>query len=300
MFHRILVGFDGTPAARSALRFAVSVAAPDSSITVTTVAIERAETGFAAEVDALTGVTADDRTLLAEARDLLGDRAGVSYRSPVGPSVGTVLHRLAAQHEADLVVVGAGHRHGLRRVLSGSDAEDALHGATCAVCVVPERDAGPLHRIAVGFDGSDASRPAVAVAAAVAGQTGAALDVVTVVDTDHPFDAGPDGTDLPHEGRRLLDAEVARLGADTPAHAVLTEGDPTAQLLRAAHDVDLLVLGGRARGPVLRRLLGSVADEVVRLAPCPVLVVPEHAAAGAVPAGAAAGDATPARRGVSW
>jgi nucleotide-binding universal stress UspA family protein len=45
-------------------------------------------------------------------------------------------------------------------------------------------------------------------------------------------------------------------------------------LERAAEGVDLLVLGSRGYGPVLRLIAGSVSVRVIRNAPCPVLLVP--------------------------
>jgi nucleotide-binding universal stress UspA family protein len=44
----------------------------------------------------------------------------------------------------------------------------------------------------------------------------------------------------------------------------------------ASHGADLIVVGTHGYGPVRRLVLGSVADRVVRLAPCPVLTVPHH------------------------
>ncbi len=44
-------------------------------------------------------------------------------------------------------------------------------------------------------------------------------------------------------------------------------------------DADLIAIATHGRGPVMRALIGSVTDRVVRLAPVPVLVVPAHAAA---------------------
>ncbi len=45
----------------------------------------------------------------------------------------------------------------------------------------------------------------------------------------------------------------------------------------ATHRADLIVVGTHGYGPVRRLVLGSVADRVVRMAPCPVLTVPHHA-----------------------
>jgi universal stress protein A len=55
----------------------------------------------------------------------------------------------------------------------------------------------------------------------------------------------------------------------------LAEGNPAAAILKAASDshCDLIVMGTHGRKGLGRLLLGSVAEQVVRLAPCPVLTV---------------------------
>jgi nucleotide-binding universal stress UspA family protein len=57
-------------------------------------------------------------------------------------------------------------------------------------------------------------------------------------------------------------------------------GSPFVEIIRFAksEDIDLIVMGSHGIGPVAHMLLGSVAEKVVRKAPCPVLTVrhPEH------------------------
>ena len=57
-------------------------------------------------------------------------------------------------------------------------------------------------------------------------------------------------------------------------------GSPLVEIVRYAqeHSVDLIVMGTHGHGPVAHMLLGSVADNVIRRAPCPVLTVrhPHH------------------------
>jgi nucleotide-binding universal stress UspA family protein len=57
--------------------------------------------------------------------------------------------------------------------------------------------------------------------------------------------------------------------------AAVVEGKPAEEIVAyaAANDVDLIVVGTLGRGAIGRALLGSVADKVIRLAECPVLVV---------------------------
>ena len=55
----------------------------------------------------------------------------------------------------------------------------------------------------------------------------------------------------------------------------LRTGSPFVEIVRYARDerIDLIVLGTHGRGPIAHMLLGSVAERVVRKAPCPVLTV---------------------------
>jgi nucleotide-binding universal stress UspA family protein len=57
-------------------------------------------------------------------------------------------------------------------------------------------------------------------------------------------------------------------------------GEPAAVLAEVAADcgAELIVVGSRGRGAWRSAVLGSVSSDVARLAPCPVLIVPERAA----------------------
>jgi universal stress protein A len=73
-----------------------------------------------------------------------------------------------------------------------------------------------------------------------------------------------------------LEAWVARARASgLSARAALREGVPYREVVTAvaAEQADLVVIGTHGRGGIDRALLGSVADRVVRSAPCPVLTV---------------------------
>jgi nucleotide-binding universal stress UspA family protein len=52
-------------------------------------------------------------------------------------------------------------------------------------------------------------------------------------------------------------------------------GSPFVEIVRyaKAEDIDLIVIGTHGRGPIAHMLMGSVAEKVVRKAPCPVLTV---------------------------
>jgi nucleotide-binding universal stress UspA family protein len=76
--------------------------------------------------------------------------------------------------------------------------------------------------------------------------------------------------------RTYLDTIVARLrNAGIRAEALLRTGVPAATIINeaAACDACLIVLGANIRSPLPSVVLGSVADQVARSAPCPVLLV---------------------------
>lgn len=72
------------------------------------------------------------------------------------------------------------------------------------------------------------------------------------------------------EDRRELGAEALLVTSESPAREIAAYA--------GAQKVDLLVIGTHGRSGLSRMLIGSVAEKVVRLAPCPVLTVhhPEH------------------------
>ncbi len=77
------------------------------------------------------------------------------------------------------------------------------------------------------------------------------------------------------EGLSLFDAIREKHALPFTAREILAGGDPAAEIVRAAKEwgADIVVIGTHGRDGVQRFLLGSVAEKVVRHAPCPVLVV---------------------------
>ncbi len=133
-------------------------------------------------------------------------------------------------------------------------------------------------RILVPTDGSEGSAHAAMRAVDLAGQYGASIHALYVVDESvRGLLGGLTGSGrLTEQGRHALD-QVAALADASGVEAVteLREGDPADSILDYAEEVDadLLVAGTHGRSGVERRLVGSVAERLVRHAPCPVLTV---------------------------
>lgn len=94
----------------------------------------------------------------------------------------------------------------------------------------------------------------------------------------HAAGAGA-GHDALERARAALRAQVQRVRESASGRPTVREivvaGDPPLSILGAAeeHHADMIVLGTHGRIGRLRGLVGSVAEQVVRLAPCPVLTV---------------------------
>jgi nucleotide-binding universal stress UspA family protein len=137
------------------------------------------------------------------------------------------------------------------------------------------------HLIVVGVDGSDGGRRALDWAIGEADARGAAVEAVTAWSWDG-LEFGPVTATNPQEAKeravRMLDDEirtlVARHGSHLPIATEVVEGSPGAALARAGRSADLLVLGSHGHSRVRRTVLGSVSEECIREATCPVVVIP--------------------------
>jgi nucleotide-binding universal stress UspA family protein len=144
-----------------------------------------------------------------------------------------------------------------------------------------------IKRILVPTDFSDQGKTALMYAVAFADQFGAAVDLL------HVLEPVPPGALLSYISLSELkksmqeDAEknLEELHAEWegyafPVNRIVVEGYPFVEIIKHAktHNVDMIIMGTHGRGAIAHMLLGSVAEKIVRKAPCPVLTVrhPEH------------------------
>lgn len=271
---KIVIGFDGSPESRDALHLANSIAhSMGAELVVATAADSPASL---ASSDADRFVAAFDG-----ARQELPHR-DFAMRELRDVSAAAGLKDLAVGEEADMIVIGSTHRGKLGRVVPGSVGERLLSGASCAVGVAPRGYARTQHfglgLIGVAFDGSYESELALGRATALARLLDSRLRVITIVPSVESGGGGTLATLLEDKGRDLRDRALAELPPWLEVESALEEGDPAMALARHGVDLDLLVIGSRGYGPLRRTLLGGVSADVMRTAPCPVLVIPRTAA----------------------
>jgi nucleotide-binding universal stress UspA family protein len=143
--------------------------------------------------------------------------------------------------------------------------------------------------IIVGIDGSRFSRRALEWGMNEAAIRHAPITVVTVYQTAPGFWGSavsyPDGRARAERGRveraraaaqEAADKELARLGDDRPLSVTVkaVNGDPGEEILDAARDADMIVVGARGAGGFARLLMGSVSTHLTYHARCPVVVIP--------------------------
>jgi nucleotide-binding universal stress UspA family protein len=127
-------------------------------------------------------------------------------------------------------------------------------------------------------DFSESSEFAFQLACSLARDYAAQLVLVHVVELPKAyavegFVAPPYTTDLKQNRQRLLQIQQSHKNIQIDQR--LVEGDPISGILCVAEDChcDLIVMGTHGRTGLGRLLMGSVAEQVVRKAPCPVLTV---------------------------
>jgi nucleotide-binding universal stress UspA family protein len=149
-------------------------------------------------------------------------------------------------------------------------------------------------RILVPLDGSPTSRRGLDEAAAVAGKFGSKLRLVHVIDDGALALSGAAAasnigellTELAESGERLLsdakrDLQARGVTVETALHHSFT-GRVCDVIVKEATDwkADLIVIGTHGRRGAGRLFLGSDAEQVLRLAPVPVLLVRDRSGGG--------------------
>ena len=292
----ILVGYDPRTRDRAPVRFGLEAARiTGAPLIVACVVFGDGGRPGTEHVDEALAHDAGDA--LAEVHaELDGDDVEFQCGELRGTSAAEALHAAALREDAALLVVGSRLEEGgaLDRVVPGSTAQRLLHGAPCAVTVVP-RDWAPhggMRTIGVGFVDTEEGREALRTAHALARRTGATLRVITVVrprlawyaETEPHVGVRPHkeydevGGEHRVEAEQRLQAAVADLGDDVPVQTEALLGDDPAEVLAGLSEhLDLLVCGSRGYGPLRAVLLGGVSRRVVTETRCPVVVLPRGA-----------------------
>jgi nucleotide-binding universal stress UspA family protein len=206
-----------------------------------------------------------------------------------GYSAGEVILNYAEGHEIDLVVMGTHGRRGPARMFLGSVAEEVVRHASCPVLTMRQQQTSEavdmLERILVPVDFSPYSEEALTYAKELAALYGAGLQVLHIIEEPaYPyfytfgtsFSAVEQLETLREKAEQALDKLLAETdGPDVPYERFVTNGRAASEIARFAeeHGSDMAVIATHGLTGLERLLVGSTAEQVVRLAPCPVFTV---------------------------
>ena len=265
---RVLVGIDGSEQALAAVRAAAADAARRD------VPLHIIHAFIWSSLHVNVGSVAPDLPgtgLRDQAEDLLAEAAAEAAKTAPQIRVSTHLIDGAATpvllEESDpttLLVLGDRGLGGFSGLIIGSVAVHAAAHARSPILVVrgAEPTAGP---VVVGVDSSEQSRLAIGFAFEESAQRGAELIALHV------------SKDLDAEGaQQALTKALSGWQQKYPAVVVkpeLVRGDPRHELVERSKNAQLMVVGASGRDTVKGLLLGSVSQNLIHHAECPVLVV---------------------------
>jgi nucleotide-binding universal stress UspA family protein len=295
-FGRVLLAVDGGEATVRAAEYAHVLFAGRAKLALVSVA-QNPRTLFPLGATTHGFLAAARDELLADARAALQKvealMPGAEVESEVvdlsirnGDTVQALLET-AAHWQADLLVMGARHHHGLLRWIEGTVSEPVTRRADCSLLLVPEtsrvRTNQRPSRIVFALDGSAHSLGALRTGLQLA-TADTQLRAIYVVDRAvHLFDIAPvdmlEGA-FREEGSVSLEL-ASRIFAEFGFRAETaliethrTNDDVPHAIVRDAQqwNADLLVVGTHGRRGLARWFLGSTAARTLRLADTPVLL----------------------------
>jgi nucleotide-binding universal stress UspA family protein len=270
---RVLVALDGTPASETILA-ALMPLARSMPVHLTLYRV------------------AADKTSVEEANAYLGrmkgalalHRISTSIEAEVGEPGPKIIARLQAG-DFEYGAMTTHGRQGLDRIMMGSVAETVVRSSETPLFINrPDAKIGDWKKIVVPLDGSSLSEEILDDVAPLAREAGATLHLVNVAEA---FVAGAamefayTAVTLPDMSPylELIRKRLAGTGLNVETEALI--GPSAHSIVRYAADIGagLIALTTHGRSGLRRVIMGSVAEQIFRTAPCPILVLPAAKAA---------------------
>jgi nucleotide-binding universal stress UspA family protein len=201
-----------------------------------------------------------------------------------------VILDVIAREEQELLIAGPHERRGVLDALQGTIIEKVVGARRSPVLVVQRSASANYRQVLLALDVAAGSGAAVRAAERFVLRHGAqAVAIHACASPDHAVlqlpgaagagaalnaDCSPGTASVAM--RELLERESAE---PERYELIVARGNPLATIMRAIHrrQPDLLVVGTRGDGRMRRAVLGSVANQLLKVAPCDILIVPQGA-----------------------
>jgi nucleotide-binding universal stress UspA family protein len=276
------VPLDGSPEALGALPYAVALSGAGATIELLTVIHDASEQATA------------ENQLQAAAQGLGVANVTVRTRTLTGDPAAEIVEA-AANGGASMIVMASHGRGALGRLLHGAVADNVARQATVPVMVIRKELEGSVGvmRLVLPVDGSALAEESLPFATTLAQRLGAPILLVRSVNVAElmppavgmgaaiPFEVY-DETErqMRQDAEQYLQNVAAKLragGQNVTAQVLF--GPPASAISEVTHAGDLVILVSHERSGIARWLMGSVAEQLVRIDEVPVVLVPGIGAA---------------------
>jgi nucleotide-binding universal stress UspA family protein len=278
-YKKILVAYDGSASARSALIAAGKVAEEENSWlkVVAVVPVYKGDLELAGVSQVKETIAGPGKKILSEAKTQ-AEEIGLHILTDLeqGEPYERIVH-IADDEKCDLIVMGRRGISHLERELMGGVTARVIGHTKRDVLVVPEGASLAWNRILVSTDGSPKSEAAVDLALRVAKAHSSKLTVMTVVYTNDEFLALAPSmvTEMVTKAKAMIDMiqqKAEDAGVETAG--VVKEGEPYKAITTLAGKIqaDVIIMGSHGRRGLSKILMGSVTERTIGYSPCPVLI----------------------------
>lgn len=275
----ILVPLDGSPEALGALPYAVALSGASATIDLLTVIHDASEQATAENQLLAASQGLDDPTITVQTRTLTGDPAEKIVEA-------------AANGGASMIVMVSHARGAFGRLIHGAVADKVARDATVPVMVIRKEIEAPgpvgIMRLVLPVDGTPLAAESLPFATTLAQRLGAPIALVRSVNIAEmmppavgmgeaiPFEMYDQAErEMREEAEQYLQEVAAKLragGLNVTAQVLF--GPPASAISDVTHVGDLVILVSHERSGVARWLMGSVAEQLVRIDEAPVVLVP--------------------------
>lgn len=276
---KILVATDLTPASEDVVSLAVGLTHKFNSHLIITTVIPHVDSSPLPMETIKQGVT----KLLSDVEERVRKQGVPSVATMV--STGTTYEQIvktAVDHEANLVLIGAGNKEDTDRYQLGITAEKVMRACPKPVWVVKKGCMPDLGNILCPVDFSDAAGRALRNAITLAQAFAAKLTVLHVVDSlsniypGRPLVRPEEQGIYKNEQEKALTKFLQKFDfRDVDWTQKLMIGEPGEEIVKAARQMNasVIIMGSEGKTGLSRILMGSVAEKVVREVPCSIITV---------------------------
>jgi nucleotide-binding universal stress UspA family protein len=288
----IIAGFSSSRQGSAPLNLAVQVARTTGDKIVAAAIVERAlPAGVDPIEDEYRGyLTSWARAALERMVDQVRGDLDISVVVHQASSIPNGLMELAAQHNADVVVVGSSSSGLLGRIALGSVTSRLVYTSRVPVAIAPRDYPSsplPVQRLTAAYGGAADAVGLIATSAELAEQWKVRLRIASfTVPPLSMFGGSIEGSAeelvIAQWTHKTMDSAVRQLN-DARTKASVPDVDVVigtgTEWRHAVDDIawepgDMLLLGSGAAGPMAQVFLGTAASKILRHAPVPVMIVP--------------------------